>query len=1243
MRKCIAFLLIAFISVCFSSAAAASEAVQLIHNSDFSILSIEQPLPAGWYYDAWSENEANAFTSITPEGETVLELQNIWENDARICQRISVLPNKAYELSCEISTENITGAYGASLSVLDTYSASEQIYGTTGWQRVRLTGVTGPKQTELVFALRIGSYGALSQGNAQFKNPSMVELSAIPADALSFEPLKYESTPSEAGSAPNWALILIMTGLVAGCFIFIYKRLLGERSALDDEKPQAHTIMLLLGLAFFLRAALSVIFVGHSTDILCFSAWAQAMAEYGPSGFYSSGIFADYPPGYMYVLWAIGALQKLFGLASGSALSVLLIKLTAIIADLALAYLVYRFALNHGAKGIQATILFMIAAFHPAVAFISGGWGQIDSILTLCLFASIWLYTLGRKISAGMVFGLAILIKPQALMLGPILAVAYLYDVLQERTKKALIQTLIAVLAAFAVIILPSLPFSKGQAPNWLFDKYFSTATSYPFASIEAFNFAALAGGNWAPVESVPFLFSYKIWGTIGLAVSVVYSCVLYVAANRKDGKGSLFLCSAYLLTGLFMLGQFMHERYLFPALLLLFIACICYNERRLYLSFFYLSTGFFLNILCAFVIVDYPASRAGAYETITFIGSLIMAAGFLYLTYVCTDIIIKNRSYAAAAKISPQDLTPTAGFTLISNFESKLSFMKRDRLYCCCLTFIYAFIALLNLGSFSAPESEYSSTTAGQTAVLAFDEEVQLSEFWVFGGIAEGTLLVEADDGEQLVYEQSYDDMFRWLRVKADIRTLEVKLITYSGDPRIREIAFFNEFGEYVKASPKDAASSKLVDEQAVLPARPSYYNGMYFDELYHARTAYEHLKGLEPYENSHPPLGKIFIMLGIALFGMNPFGWRIIGTLFGIGMVPIIYAFGKRLFKKPEYALLCTVLFTFDFMHFTQTRIATIDVYAVFFIILMYYYMYQYYCMNFYVDGLKATLKPLGLAGLFFALGAATKWLCIYAGLGLAVLLLLSLLKRYSEYKKAVANEAYRESVQHFMRNTVFTLLWCCVFFIAVPVVLYLASYLPYHLSNMHYGLQEIWGFQKFMFTYHSGLQSTHPFQSSWWSWPFTLRPMWYYWGESASSGYVSTLSASGNPATWWLCTIGALTLAVTFLLGFRKHEPGMTVAFVGILSNYLPWVLVPRCTFIYHFFATVPFTILCSVYVLSDLENQNKRVGWVKWAWMALCVVLFILFYPGISGLEVQRTYAEFLNKLPGGNMIYFLELI
>ena len=106
-----------------------------------------------------------------------------------------------------------------------------------------------------------------------------------------------------------------------------------------------------------------------------------------------------------------------------------------------------------------------------------------------------------------------------------------------------------------------------------------------------------------------------------------------------------------------------------------------------------------------------------------------------------------------------------------------------------------------------------------------------------------------------------------------------------------------------------------------------------------------------------------------------MTPFGWRFVGTLFGVLMVPLIYIFIKNLFGKRITAVLGTLLFTFDFMHYVQTRIATIDTYGVFFTILMYYFMYRFISNDFRDRPLKQ-LVPLALSGISFGLGIASKW---------------------------------------------------------------------------------------------------------------------------------------------------------------------------------------------------------------------------------------------------------------------------
>lgn len=75
-------------------------------------------------------------------------------------------------------------------------------------------------------------------------------------------------------------------------------------------------------------------------------------------------------------------------------------------------------------------------------------------------------------------------------------------------------------------------------------------------------------------------------------------------------------------------------------------------------------------------------------------------------------------------------------------------------------------------------------------------------------------------------------------------------------------------EDGEFI--SPEDAyctdksgnrtQAAFLIDEFDKLPHDgTSYMEEMYFDEVYHARTAYEYINGIYPYEITHPPLAKL------------------------------------------------------------------------------------------------------------------------------------------------------------------------------------------------------------------------------------------------------------------------------------------------------------------------------------------------------------------------------------------------
>lgn len=587
--------------------------------------------------------------------------------------------------------------------------------------------------------------------------------------------------------------------------------------------------------------------------------------------------------------------------------------------------------------------------------------------------------------------------------------------------------------------------------------------------------------------------------------------------------------------------------------------------------------------------------------------------------------------------------------FEILSLFEKGQSekLLKLDKLLLAALTLLYSVIALLNLGTLSFPTTVYEGTV-GDSFTLDFGQTVDVDKVWFNGNIAQGTLRFVSDDGTEDTYTQDQGDMFKWHDEAMSFTTRYLRVQVEDRAVAINEVAFFSD-GERLPATVLEVFNNNqstlnLVDEQDTVPASPSYFNGMIFDEIYHARTAYENIHNMSIYEWTHPPLGKLIIALGILIFGMKPFGWRIMGTLFGVAMVPLMYVFSKRIFKRTDFSFIAAGLWAFDCMHFTQTRIATIDVYGVFFILLMFFFMYEYVRQDFFAAPIRDKLRPLALSGVAFGLGCSSKWIGCYAGAGLAVVLFYHLITALFEaYKGHDADAAARRSL--FWRRLWATIGWCCLWFLLVPGLIYFASYFPYYRYEaslrQSYGLKDMWATllknQKDMYSYHSGLTATHMCQSMWYQWPFTFKSVWFY--VSGNGERISNIASTGNPAVWWVSAIGAVCLFLEWVLGKVKRNPVHPILFVGVAANYLPWVLVTRCVFLYHFFATVPFILLSTVYLFFLLEKENRKIYWIKWVWLGLAAAYFILLYPAISGLPTGYGYAGFLENVLPASVLYY----
>ena len=547
------------------------------------------------------------------------------------------------------------------------------------------------------------------------------------------------------------------------------------------------------------------------------------------------------------------------------------------------------------------------------------------------------------------------------------------------------------------------------------------------------------------------------------------------------------------------------------------------------------------------------------------------------------------------------------------------------ERIAVVLVTLLYALAAFSHLGDTRAPQS-FHAFSEGESLTLELSDSSTLSRAMVFSYLGTGGFSFSlSEDGENWTdaaeLDQDYIALLKWHELSLSGRARFLRL-TAHGSPELGELTLFDESGDTLSWK----TQCELTDEQALTPERPSFLNSSYFDEIYHARTALEHLRGVWPYEITHPPLGKLLIGLGVSLFGMTPFGWRFSGTLFGVLMLPLVYAFARRLFGRGSVPVCCTLLLAADFMHFNQTRIATIDTYGVFFTLGMYYFLY---CWLFPKAeggsraGAEGKLRDLALAGLFFGLGAASKWTCLYAGAGLGLIWALHWIGRFAREGRAA------------WKPFLFNVDVCLVFFVLVPALIYYLSYYPYGIGRGLGGgagmlfsrdyAKIVLGNQGYMFRYHSGVNATHPYSSRWYQWMLDVRPILYYLDYKGASR--SSFGAFVNPV---LCWAGLIALGVLGWCALARRDKKALFLLLGYLAQLVPWIFVTRITFEYHYFPCSVFLVLTLGYVFALMRDGAGSWRIPVWGLTALQTAVFLLFYPQLWGAELNAKTASLLYR-------------
>jgi dolichyl-phosphate-mannose--protein O-mannosyl transferase len=174
----------------------------------------------------------------------------------------------------------------------------------------------------------------------------------------------------------------------------------------------------------------------------------------------------------------------------------------------------------------------------------------------------------------------------------------------------------------------------------------------------------------------------------------------------------------------------------------------------------------------------------------------------------------------------------------------------------------------------------------------------------------------------------------------------------------------------------------------------------------------------------------------------------------------------------------------------------------------------------------------------------------------------------------------------------------------------------------------LADLWPHTKAIWSYHAGLRATHPYFSKWYTWPWLVRPTWYYFDQNAQESVVRGIVAIGNPALWWVSVPISVWAVYT---GARSRDPRRLFSGLGYFFLYLPWGISPRTlNYSHYLFEAIPYACLS----LGTLLDHNWDASGVRWvlarSYVALVVVMYFFFLPFLLAFPVPTTWYYFEIK-------------
>ncbi|MBO9713680.1 MAG: phospholipid carrier-dependent glycosyltransferase [Sphingomonas sp.] len=394
-----------------------------------------------------------------------------------------------------------------------------------------------------------------------------------------------------------------------------------------------------------------------------------------------------------------------------------------------------------------------------------------------------------------------------------------------------------------------------------------------------------------------------------------------------------------------------------------------------------------------------------------------------------------------------------------------------------------------------------------------------------------------------------------------------------------------------------------------------------LFFDEVHYVPAAQNLLDLSEPRNIEHPLLGKELIALGMAIFGDDPYGWRLVPSLFGSATVVAGFAFVWLLTRRMRPAVIAALLLVLNQLLFIQARIAMLDVFLVAFLC---------WAMVLLLRAMHGPAKQVlwrWIAGsALLGLAVAVKWAAVpyvaFAGMAFIVLRI----GEHWEVSPRGFGDSFAKALgaalaaKDHRRWPGLPTIRALLIMAAVSIPLYFLTFLPaFFYERDPMTLARLIPFQGEMYALQTQVLAHHTYQSDWWSWPLMIRPIWYFY--ELDDGAQRGVLLIGNPAIMWG---GLVAVLACFWAGLRDGAAKPLAMALLWTASVAIFIVIPKSLgFYYYYYPSAIFLCFALALAFDHYEAGHRRY-WAEW-FLAVSFLLFLYFYPILSSMPLSDTMA------------------